>query len=150
MSLESDIRTALAAMSAVTAIVGTGDSARIRTDRLHDGDVWHNNESRPAILVEVDAEEKVNDLSGKGGAAFCGVTVTCYAKTRADARALAEAVRVNGTNPGTGLAGYGDNSTAFNCIVESVQTTFLPFEDGSEDGWYACVMACEVFATETT
>jgi hypothetical protein len=141
MSLEADIRTALAAMTAVTAIVGTGNSARIRTDRLHEGD------ELPAVLVEVDTEEKVNDLSGKGGASFCGVTVTCLALMRETARALAEAVRVNGTNPGTGLAGY--SGSAFHCTLESITTGFVPLEDGSDEGWYQCVMQCEVFATET-
>ena len=149
MSLESIIRDALAAMSAVTAIVGTGNSARIRSDRFHDGDIVDaDGVSQPAIMIDVTNEDKQNDLSGVGGASFAAVAISCVAPTRVDARALAEAVRTNGTNPGTGMAGY--SGTYFHSTVESIATTFIPIEDGSDEGWYQCVLNCEVFTTETT
>lgn len=149
MSLESIIRDALAGMSAVTAIVGTGNSARIRCDRFHDGDIVDaDGNSRPAIMIDVSNEEKVNDLSGVGGASFAAVAITCVAPTREQSRTLAEAVRVNGANPGTGLAGY--SGTYFHSTVESIATTFVPIEDGSDEGWYQSVVNCEVFTTETT
>jgi hypothetical protein len=84
MSLEGDIRTALLDMSAVTTLVGTGDSARIRPYVLDDSD----DKTEEHIVVEVDREEKANDLSGVGGLEFATVTLSCRAITAAQADAL--------------------------------------------------------------
>ncbi len=142
MGLEADIRTALLTMDAVTALVGAGSLARIRPDRLHEDDTF------PAIIVEVDRETPQNDISGVGGLRISSVNLICRATTRAGSRALAEAVRVNGTNPGTGLAGY--TSATLDAVLESMTTGFVPKDDGSDQGWYDTNMDFTTIQTETT
>ena len=102
MTVAGDLRTLLLTFSAVTDLVGTGDTARIRPERLHQDD----DDTEEAIIVQVDNIEHLNDLTGKGGRIFAYVTLVCRASTQALAEALAEAVRTNDTDPGTGLAGY--------------------------------------------
>lgn len=144
MSLEGDIRAALLDMSAVTALVGTGDSARIRPYKLYKDD----DKSEEHIIIEVDDEEKANDLSGVGGLEFATVTIDCRAITAAQADALAEAVRVNGADPGTGLAGY--SGAAFDAVLESQAKSIIPFDDASNRTWYVVAQEYTVIDTETT
>lgn len=122
MGLETDVRTALLAMSAVTDLVST----RIRTDRLAEGDTL------PAIILEVDSEDPENDLRGKGGLTYADLVVRCRAANGAAARALAEAVKLNGTDPGTGLAGYGTIASAFQAVLMSSSRAYIPDDDGSD------------------
>lgn len=131
MSFHSQLVTLLKSLDAVTAIVGAGDAARIRPDgfQKRDGEI-----GRAAILIEVDRQEHLNDLQGRGGLVVGEVTITCRAATRAASDALAEAVRTNGTDPGTGLAGYA--STLLDLVVEDHVKSWVPKGDGSEDGWY--------------
>jgi hypothetical protein len=142
MSIESDIVTALRAMSAVTALVGTSSSARI------DVDVFGEKTTYPAILLEVDTEEPANSLDGKGGLVFADVTLTCRATTRLASRALAEAVRLNGTSPGTGLAGY--SASAFDAVLTDSQTAVVPYDEGSDRHYYDTVQTYLVSWTEST
>ncbi|MFA7121890.1 MAG: hypothetical protein WC277_10470, partial [Bacilli bacterium] len=101
--MEDAIRRKLLTLSAVTAITGTGDSALIRPDRLHATDTL--TATNAAVIVEVDDEEHLNDLEGKSRRRMSSVTLRCRSRQKARARVLAEAIRVNGMNPGTGLAG---------------------------------------------
>ncbi len=142
MGVEADIRTALLAMSAVTGLVGASSLARIRPDRLHEDDTL------PAVIVEVDSEVPQNDISGVGGLRISSVNLICRATTRAGSRALAEAVRTNGTNPGTGLAGYAGAS--LDAVLETMTTAYVPKDDGSDQGWYDTNMDFTVIQTETT
>lgn len=146
MSLEGDIRTALLAMNAVTALVGTGDAARIRPYRLEESD----DKLEEHIIIEVDDDDHLNDLSGAGGRVMSTVNVSCRAMTDEEARALAAAVRVNGTTPGTGLGPYGGSGTAFDSWLDSEASSVLPFDDGSNRAWYAVDQSYTVTATETT
>jgi hypothetical protein len=134
MSVEADLRTYLLTLGTVTALVGTGNSARIRPDRLQQGD----DPLQPAIIVEVDDEQHKNDLDGKGGLVYSTVTLRCRARTKAVARSLAEAIRVNGTDPGTGLAGRTGlmNGTSYGAVLEDEQTSFTAQAEGSDEGWY--------------
>jgi hypothetical protein len=141
MSLESDIRSALLDMSAVTTLVGSGSSARIRSDALYPTDTL------PAIVIEVDGYEHSNDLTGFGGLVFAKVVLTCRASTRDGAWTLAEAVRRNGTSPGTGLAGY---SGAFDALLESQVAARVPKDDGSSGWWYDVVQDYTMSRSETT
>lgn len=145
MSLEGDIRTALLAMDAVTALVGTSHSARIRPYKLDEGD--DNTEEH--IVIEVDSDDHLNDLTGRGGMVISDVNISCRAMTDEDARALAAAVRVNGTEPGTGLAGYGGSGTAFDAVLEDTASSEMPFDDGSDRAWYVVDQSYLVIDTET-
>lgn len=143
--IEETLVALLKGLSAVTAIVGEGNAARIRPDRLDQG------ETLPAILMEVD-EEPQNDLDGIGGLVYSDVTLTCRATTKAAARALAEAIRLNGTNPGTGLAGYHGTvaSVTFDATLESTVAAFTHKGDGSEAGWYDVIASYVVSHAEVT
>lgn len=132
MSLEGDIRTALLSMSAVTALVGTGSSARIRPYMLDDRD----DKTEEHIIVEVDTQRPQNDITGTGGLTYADVNISCRAITPTQARALAVAVKRNGTDPGTGLAGYGGSATDFHAVLETETTGRALWGDGSQRAWY--------------
>ena len=134
MAVEADLRTLLLTLNAVTALVGTGDSARIRPDKLAQGD----DDSLQAIIIEVDDERPQNDLSGTSLRRYADVTIRCQARTKAQARAVALAVKLNGTDPGTGLAGYTGtvSGTLYSIYLEDEQTSMSPVEEGSDEAYY--------------
>lgn len=148
MSIEADLRTALLSMSAVTALVGTSYSARIRPYRLQQDDAG----SSEHIIIEVDSVDHANTLDGLGGRIFADVTLRCIGPTLARANALAEAVRVNGTNPGTGLAGYSGtvNGHQFDAVLMDEAVNFVPSDDGRDDGYYSVLAGYNVTVSETT
>jgi len=121
--IEEELRTVLLAMSAVTDIVGT----RI-------WDEYFRNDTYPAIVFEIDSENRENALNGRGGMVFADVNIICRADTRLASRTLAEAVRVNGDiSPGTGLAGYSGN---FDAWLEDMQMAAVPKNDKGNAHWY--------------
>lgn len=146
--LEANLRTLLLTFSGVTALTGTGDSARIRPDRLHKDDVIPA--TKGAVIIEIDNEDPQNDLSGKGGLVFADVNLVCRAHTKAIARTLAEAIRLNGNDPGTGLAGYSGTvgTDKIDAVLEAVSSTFTPEDDGSDEGWYDVYCSYTVSHTE--
>lgn len=125
---------------------GSITTSRIRPDRFHKQDNY------PGISIEVDDEDHLNGLDGKGGLVYSEVTVRCRAATRKAARQLAEAVRTNNTDPGTGLAGYDGNVNGhqFDAYLEDEQVSFTSKRAGSDQGWYDvfCNYICSF--TETT
>jgi hypothetical protein len=146
MSLEGDIRTALLAMSAVTAYTGSNTTtARIRPYKLDPTD----DPTEEHIVIEVDSKNDENDLEGEGGLPLCEVNISCRAMTRTLVNALAEAVRVNGTDPGTGLAGYGGASTAFHSWLVGRTETTLRWDDKSGRKWHSVEMDFRMQYSET-
>jgi hypothetical protein len=146
MSLEGDIRTALLTMSEVTALVGTGDSARIRPEQLASIDA----RTEEHIIIEVDDQPRENTLDGTNGCFVNpSVNLSCRAMTRKAARALAAAVKLNGTDPGTGLAFYGGSGTAFSSWVEDETPSTITWKDGSKERiWYTVELSLRVQYTE--
>ncbi len=133
MSIEDSIRTQLLTKTAVTAIAGT----HIRPYKLDQKQ--DNIETSPAIIVQVNRETPLNDLSHTGGLIEADVSIICCAKELADARALAEAVRVNGNNPGDGLAGSEwtqSGITVESCCLVFTEPNYIPFRDDSDEGFY--------------
>ena len=146
MSLEGDIRTALLAMNAVTALVGTGSSARVRPYHLDDRD----DKTEEHIIIEVDNRQPENDITGIGGLTFADVNISCRAMTPTLATALGTAVKRNGTTPGTGLAGYGGSGTAFDSWLEDEVTGKTPWDDGSQRQWFTVEQSYRMCFTEAT
>ncbi len=142
MALEGDIRTALLTLSAVTALVGTGAAARIRPYKLEQSDDW----TAASIVVEVDNRDHLNDLSGTSARAMVDVNLSCRAMTRSAANALAAAVRLNGTDPGTGLHGY--DGAAFSSWLEDDTASILHFDDGSDRDWQTVEMSFKMTHAE--
>lgn len=130
--IEDDLITALKSMAAVTAIVGSGAAARIYADHFPQGI------DLPAILLEVDTPNHSNTLDGRGGLVFANLTLTCRATTKRGSRGLAEAVRVNGEEPGSGLAGYAGD--AFDAVLQSTAAAYVHRSDAGDDGWWDTVM----------
>ena len=145
MSIEDTLVAFLKTLSTVTAIIGTGNAARIRPDRLG------QDETLPAILMEIDDEEPENDLLGQGGLVYSEVTLTCRANEKADARALAEAIRINGADPGTGMAGYHGTvgGVMFDAVLESTTMAWTTESEGSEAGWFDVLAEYTVSHVET-
>ena len=132
MELEDEIRTALLTMFAVTALVGTGNSARIRAEELaaiDDRDKEH-------IIIEVDSTPRENTIDGDGAMILAAVNLSCRALTRKLAVELANAVKTNGTDPGTGLAWYGGSGTAFHSWMEDETRSKIRWGDSSKRIWY--------------
>lgn len=148
MSIEESVRTALLAMTAVADFngSGSGDEMVIRYGYLEEDD----DTGDPHLVIDIDDDNPQNDLTGKGGLRFAILTVTCRATTMARSKALAEAVRVNGTNPGTGLAGYTGSGTSFDAWLESEVRAVEPYDDNSGRWWHATIQTYNVCYTETT
>lgn len=99
MSLEDDARTLIAGLSAVQALLSnnpkSGDKP-VRVDALDEHDPY------PGIVVEVPEDTWQNELANSGSLVIAELHVLCYARTKASAMTLGEAVRTNG-GAGTGL-----------------------------------------------
>jgi hypothetical protein len=143
--MEELVRAALLTFNSVTALVGTGSSARIRADNLRQG------ETLPAIIIEIDDERYPNDLTGTSGRMYDDVNLICRDTTRKKSRALATAVRLNGTDPGTGLHGYGGTvlSTRLDAWLEDIVPSRTPRDDKSDRRWYDVNMSFQCTALVT-
>lgn len=136
-TVETNLRTLLLTFSGVTALTGTGDAARIRPDRLHKKDVIPDEGG--GVIIEVDNERPQNSIDGLGGLVYADVNIICRAREKEIARTLAEAIRTNDTNPGTGLAGYTGTpvgGSKIDAVLEDMTTVFIPEVDGGDEGWY--------------
>jgi len=144
--IEESLRTLLKTFDAVTALLGGATNPRIRPDRLDEGDTL------PAIIIEVDDEEQLNDLSGVGGLVRADVNVKCRAATKKGARLLAWAVRTNNTDPGTGLAGYSGEAgdQTIHAVLDDETPSYTPAGDGRDDGHYDVDMDFTIMFNETT
>lgn len=138
---------ALLTMTAVTVKVGTGNDARIES-RL-DQDVTIP--AKGTIVIELDATNPQNDLQGRGGLDYHDVNILVRAPTAAAATVLANAIRVNGTDPGTGLAGY--SATPIDTLIDAtllntVGPTQVFRDDGSTRPYWDVNMSFEVSHNE--
>ena len=84
MSLDTDLRAALAGNAGITALVGT----RIVADRMEEG------AARPFIVFSRATTDYQTGLDGTVLAERATFDVQCWADTRASAEAVANAVRV--------------------------------------------------------
>lgn len=97
------IVTFLKTLSAVTAKVGSGPSAIIRPGQLDESD---DLEETAGIVLNIDRLERENDLQGKAGLVTIDLEILCLSPLVTKTWELVKAVRINDTDPGTGLAGY--------------------------------------------
>lgn len=145
MNIEEKVRDALVAMSAVTAKVGTGSSARIYPDTFPETLKFAN---LPAICVQVDTADTSNYLGGAGSLTFAELTVICRDDKREDAHSLAEAVKWNGANPGTGLTSHSSTLTVE--TFDSEVPSYTPADDGSSRGYYDINLVFTISFAEQT
>ena len=127
--IEESVRLRLIAKSAVSALVGE----RIRPYKPAQTDVL------PFVIIRSNSEVNVNTLDYRGGLVQADISVVAAAETIAGARALATAIRTNNTDPGTGLAGDSWDQadvTVQACLLERTEMDFIPYEEGSDEGYY--------------
>jgi hypothetical protein len=151
--IEQALCTLLKTFGAVTAIVGTGADARIRPFRLDQGDIDDNGGVRDSIVIRPVHEDHLNDLSGVGGLVKSRIQVIAISEVPINARTLAEAVRVNGTDPGTGLAGYDgapDSVTIQSAMLDAKDFAEAPYDDDSDRSFFAVISNYIVEYNETT
>lgn len=140
MTIEEAIRAHLLTLTAVTAITST-----IRPGELQQSDAL------PAITIGVKSKKSFTDLSGKGGLVSAILMVSSISSRESGATGLAEAIRVNGTDPGTGLAGF--RGTAGSLQIHATLTedavNYYAYEDGKDAGFFACEAIYDVMYSET-
>lgn len=127
-TLENVLKDLITGLSAVAALTGT-----VRTDWAAQKDPL------PFILIGVDRETPWNDLSGKGGLIKADVRIRCCAATRTLTRQMTDALRTNGTTPGTGLEGYSgtvDGVAIGELLWDHSEFDYVPYEDGTDNGYY--------------
>ena len=135
--IEHSVRDQLLTKTAVRALVGSGDSARVRAYKFSQKDDLATD--GPGILIRVNKEEPQNDMGCQGGLVIADVSIISCAVNLDAARELAEAIRSNGTNPGTGLAGddwtiIGIPGAVESCCLIYSSLDFIPFGDDSDEG----------------
>lgn len=133
MTLLQDLRTLLLSLSAVTDLVGSGSAARIRPGNLSEDD------NEASIVLNIERLSRENDLEAEAGLVTADVAIDCYSKDVIEAWNLAEAVRTNNADPGTGLAGF--DGTAGGTQIDASykqddQHESIFLLDGSDEVWH--------------
>lgn len=87
-SIEAELKTYLKTITAVTDIVGTGNSSRIYEDIARQG------VAAPYIVLQTFEGISAEHLGGITGIARNRIQIDCYGKTGSESHDLAEAVRL--------------------------------------------------------
>ncbi len=133
-TLEQAVRAMLLSFDAVTDLVGQ----TIRPDILDRAD------NPPAILIQVEDEIIAEDIEGRGGLVTATVTIEVLHYTRLGSRQLEQAIRTNGTDPGTGLQGYVGLVGQFDVRGSSLarrKPFFVERQTDEDRDWYG--IACQ-------
>jgi hypothetical protein len=132
-TVDQDIVDLLEASAGVTAIVGSGASARIYPLIVKQGDNY------PAITYQIISETREPELTQQNGFIQVRVQLTCWAETYAGARTLKEAVRncIDGSSSTFPSGVFIENS------IDSVEES-----EGSRPGLYAKRLDALVWFTE--
>lgn len=144
--IETAVRAYLLTLSAVTAITTT-----IRPHELNQDDVPVNS-TASAILIVVLKENFANTIDGKCPLVSANVLVRAINRKLSSTRTLAEAIRVNGTDPGTGMAGANvtTGSLPFMAMLEEREVDVVRDQDGSDTGMWSTDSLFYLTFNETT
>ena len=134
MNIFTNLRSALAGMPAVVALVTDGGKVPARI-----WNTWPRTYPTPCIVMDVDSEEETPHLGGQGELVIATVVLTCRSDSESQAHALQEAVR-------SGLAHYA--GTDFDVVIDSTVRSQTPKSDGSTDHWYDNILDTTMFWTE--
>lgn len=133
MKIEEAVLARLENLGSLTAIVGT----RIFANDIDQGEIL------PAICIVITDEGLIDgeggvDLSGQGTLFDADVSIVCFARTLSEARDLAELVRDNNTDPGTGLNGFDGDAGGgeFFAVHTGSETGEEPPPSGEGSGRY--------------
>jgi hypothetical protein len=143
MTIEEAIRAYLKTLTAVAAITDV-----IRVDRLV---MKEARDGAAAIVIGIDQELFDNTTAGVCEQVEAKITIGCVSEDEAVARQLALAVRKNGTDPGTGLAGcqVTSGSLPFQAMLERRWVSGVPLPDGRDSGLFCAYADYAVFYYET-
>lgn len=144
MTIQEAVRAWLLTRTAVTAITST-----IRVDALDQRDKPDVTE---CILMTVDRKVCVaQNTDGKGDLVQATMTISSISGGRDESEALAEAIRINGTNPGTGLMGCQVRSGGlnFDAMWESDDLGYIEDIDGKASGLFSVDSQYTVFYYQT-
>ncbi len=135
--VDEAVRARLLSLTALAALVGQA----IRVDELDQG------ENADAVCIVVTEEFAESDLQGQSYLVNASLDVECYSRSRTKSRQIAEAVRSNNTDPGTGLAGFDGNSGkgAFTVLAwrgRSLGVEVSPSGEGT--GRFVCTDSYEI------
>lgn len=135
MSIEERLRTILLESTPITDLVGQ----RIRPDELAQEDTF------PAILIEVDDEDPLAMLSAVGGLQKAAVNVIALTEKKTTARLLAKRVRET-------LDGFDDevDGVEIEATFEKRENGFDHDDDGEDTGVYFSTCIFEVWWDEST
>lgn len=109
-------------------------------------------DATPAIVIVINEETfEDQNIEGKCDLVTASVTISAWSGKLRIARTLAEAIRSNATNPGTGLQGCTVRSGAsnFDAMLENRKIGRLMNEDGSDTGLYSVDLLFTVKYYET-
>lgn len=142
-SIHDDLRAFLLTLSAVTDVVG---STKVRPD------VAEQDDEPPYIVIQTRRIDHANSLDGLGGLAKATIEIHCVSLSAVERWEMVEDVRINDTNPGTGLAGYSGTAGTREIEAHLTDTVsgFNPATDGSEKDVYYCVSTYIVEYAEAT
>ena len=147
-SLEHALRTLITGLSAFAAIT---PAPAVRPYKLSQAD-FKAGTSPLGVIISSQEEEHQVSLEGLGGGVSAKASVYAVAETFEAAWSLAETIRLNGTNPGTGLAGFKGTVAGLAIQMISVDKTtkgFIAYEDGGDEGYYSVARHLTVDFTES-
>jgi hypothetical protein len=144
MTIQEAVRAWLLTRTAVTAITST-----IRVDALDQRD---KPDVTACILMTVDRKEyDTQNTDGKSDLVQATMMISAISGGRDSSEALAEAIRINGTDPGTGLMGSRVRSGGlnFDAMLESQDFGYIQNIDGSDSGLFSVDSQYTVFYYQT-
>lgn len=159
MEVEEMIRAQLLAFGAVTDLVGDRvypDVIPQLTDAERELMRGEGVYLRPTIVIDMIDETPQNTLDGGDGMVIATVSVRCVAQTKKTARKVSQAVRVNGTNPGSGLAGF-NGLTDISAEKQQISAVHIrnefaaePWPDGNDEYLFEVASIYEVTYYQVT
>lgn len=146
MTIEEAVAAQLLTMSAVTAITST-----IRPDDMLMSDLPRG-DGAAAVLIGDLQEHFENDIDGTCSLVAARLTIAAVCRNKARARALSEAIRTNGTDPGTGLAGANvtTGDLPFMAMLEERSAGMVWDQDGGDTGIHSVDSVYYLTFNETT
>lgn len=128
MNIVEAVKTKILTLSAVTAITSV-----IRPHQLDQRDL---SATTPAVLINLDKEDAFTDQNIMGTTDLIRATILVSAVSTklVTAWSLSNAIKLNGTNPGTGLKGcqVRSGSLYFDAMWEETTWDEMPAIDGSD------------------
>lgn len=130
MAIEADIRTYLLTQPGITGLL----EDRIRPDLLseHDAD--------PAIVIAVEDEDDLQDLSGESTLVRADLRINCISRSKSGARALAEQCR----QALQGYTGPAGDLSKIDVTLDGRGIERFQASEGSNEGEYVVEQRCTV------